>query len=151
MPKSEIEGYYKCCKCGVDKPLSEYHRVSRPTFTSPSQFHVSMCKPCKCEKDRQLGVIRRARNKALVFSHYGRACSCCGEDEQRFLTMDHELGDGAAHRKVIGGAGPKLYAWLVKHNFPAGFRVLCWNCNSSTCNGGVCPHEEARRTAVAAA
>jgi predicted transcriptional regulator len=35
-----------------------------------------------------------------------------------------------------------MYNWLKNHNFPSGFRVLCYNCNSSIGAWGYCPHKD---------
>lgn len=36
------------------------------------------------------------------------------------------------------GGSSKTYAWLVRHNFPEGFQVLCSPCNVSKSNGLAC-------------
>jgi len=78
--------------------------------------------------------------KKLVFEHYGKKCSCCGEKEMMFLTIDHINGGGEKHRKKIGR---KIYRWLVINNFPDGFKTLCFNCNwGKHINGGICPHKQ---------
>jgi hypothetical protein len=97
------------------------------------------------------GDKMRARSRELTLkwktdaiSHYGGACVCCGEGRLVFLSIDHIFGDGKAHRKKIGGGGPRLYQWLKKNNYPSGFRALCMNCNWAAAHGG-CPHEGAVR------
>jgi hypothetical protein len=51
------------------------------------------------------------------------------------------IANGAQHRKEIGGRTRDLRLWLKRHNFPPGFRILCFNCNSGRhLNGGICPH-----------
>jgi hypothetical protein len=77
-------------------------------------------------------------SKKKVFDHYGWICSCCGESEPEFLTIDHIDGGGYQHKKETNG---KLYPWLVRNNFPEGFRVLCYNCNCGR-KTGPCPHEK---------
>lgn len=71
----------------------------------------------------------------------GLRCVCCGETKLEFLTIDHERGDGAAHRKQMGHGS--LYSWLKAHRYPQdlGLRVLCFNCNCSAKWGHICPHE----------
>ncbi len=76
--------------------------------------------------------------KEKVFDHYGRVCSCCGEAEIAFLTIDHIGGGGYQHKKETNS---KLYPWLVQNNYPEGFRVLCYNCNCGR-RLGPCPHEK---------
>jgi hypothetical protein len=73
--------------------------------------------------------------------------ACCGEQRLPFLAMDHINGGGKAHLLIIGGArnGPHvLYRWLKKNGYPAGFRVLCHNCNVAIGHYGRCSHEDER-------
>jgi hypothetical protein len=76
--------------------------------------------------------------KSLVFEHYGKFCVCCGESNPEFLTIDHIRGGGTKHREEIG---PGLYDWLIRNDFPVGFRTLCFNCNMSLGSYGYCPHQ----------
>lgn len=81
----------------------------------------------------------------------GRFCSCCGETNIKFLTIDHINNDGAEHRRSNKNrGGNSFYRWLKTHDYPPGYQVLCWNCNCGrACNGGICPHEEQRRALLA--
>lgn len=128
------------------------------------------CKPCNKERGRHSrgldpNLSRKAalkyywknrehlmgRNKAYelkvkdaVFNHYGGyKCRCCGEEELVFLTIDHIHGGGTKHRREMGGGGKHNYRWIYKNDFPEGFQVLCYNCNSGRArNNNICPHEE---------
>jgi hypothetical protein len=94
-------------------------------------------------------AYRRKRQEewwGQVFAHYGRRCACCGETEQAFLTVDHINNDGAKHRRELG-KGLALRGWIVKHNWPKIFQILCWNCNCAKWRVGICPHEVERRRA----
>lgn len=83
--------------------------------------------------------FQRMKIRELVLDAYGRRCSCCKENRQEFLAIDHIGGGGNEHRKIIGS---KIYCWLKKNNFPKeGFRLLCHNCNMSRSLYGYCPHE----------
>lgn len=85
-------------------------------------------------------MIRTQRAK--VFAGYGGKCVCCGEATQQFLTVDHINGGGSQHRRKAKLNGSRFYAWIIKNNFPADLRLLCYNCNCGRhMNGGVCPHE----------
>lgn len=46
----------------------------------------------------------------------------------RILTIDHINGGGAKHRKQLGNSASRFYRWLIKHNYPEGYQVLCMNC-----------------------
>ena len=86
------------------------------------------------------GKKYRDKNRELVFNHYGKKCACCGEANQKFLSIDHINGEGTKHRKKIHG---KINIWLVKNNFPKGFQTLCFNCNwGKYKNNGICPHKD---------
>lgn len=125
--------------------------MNRPTCNEPGctrltnsngKYFVKKCWKHKRDVDvvRKLNVDRYKRTKSLVFTHYGNKCKCCGEQEPIFLTIDHINNDGNKHRKVIGR---KLYAWIVKNNFPDTFQILCFNCNTGRhFNGGICPHQQ---------
>lgn len=78
--------------------------------------------------------------RAAVFEHYGKACACCGESEDAFLTIDHINGGGSQQRKKIG----TMYRWLVRNDFPPEFQTLCWNCNAAKHIRGCCPHQRLR-------
>lgn len=75
-----------------------------------------------------------------VINAYGGKCVCCGETEERFLTLEHTWHDGAEHRK----AGKKVYQDLRGKGFPQdkGLTIMCWNCNMATRYGEPCPHKE---------
>lgn len=86
---------------------------------------------------------KRLAIKREVFAAYGGKCSCCGEAEECFLTIDHIHGRGRSHRKMNNMEGFKLYLWLRRNGCPTdNFRLLCQNCNVGTYrNNGVCPHK----------
>lgn len=69
-------------------------------------------------------------------------CSCCGESILEFLTIDHINGGGGKHRSELKRGSGDIYRWLKSNNYPEGFQVLCFNCNSSKHYGnGVCAHK----------
>lgn len=80
--------------------------------------------------------LRNARLRAAVIAAYGGECACCGERTPEFLAIDHVNGREPGDDRT----GVKLYAWLVRHRFPEGYRVLCHNCNLSLGFWGYCPH-----------
>ena len=85
------------------------------------------------------------RLKLRVLAAYGGVCLCCGETSWQFLTIDHINGDGNAQRKHLGLNGSQFYRWLQKQNYPVGFRVLCFNCNTAIGFYGGCPHADNQR------
>lgn len=156
MKKHRIEGM--CAYCGTNKSMSEktyceccqqkwlaYQRKRREenlrnnTCIYCKNKTISGSRSCQVCKIKQEEA--RRKNKDLVFAQYGGyRCVCCGETEPMFLTIDHIDGGGNEHRRNSNRAD--IHPWLIKHNFPAGFQVLCYNCNCGRYrNGGVCPHQ----------
>ena len=84
------------------------------------------------------GRRQQARDRALVFGHYGWACRCCGQDDERYLTLDHVYGDGGQERLARSGAnvgGGKAWQMAVRHYRSTGtwrddFQTLCTWCNN---------------------
>lgn len=82
-----------------------------------------------------------------VLSHYSNGwmcCVCCGEGIERFLTIDDVAGNHHLYKEKHG-SGIRFYRWLRTNNYPKGYQVLCFNCNSGrACNDDICPHVELR-------
>jgi hypothetical protein len=77
--------------------------------------------------------------KTKIFDHYGYKCSCCGETEPRFLSIEHKNLDGAEHRRNKRTNG--VYFDIIKANYPDSYEILCMNCNWSQRYGEPCPHK----------
>jgi hypothetical protein len=89
-----------------------------------------------------------------TIDHYGGKCSCCGESNPMFLTMDHINNDGYIWRRNIykergynnkrgtrGVSTTVHLIWIRKNNYPKDLQLLCFNCNcGKNRNKGVCPH-----------
>lgn len=78
---------------------------------------------------------RRVREEGIL--EYGGKCSCCGESEAKFLTLEHLNGRSSEDRAT----GYKAWARLKRLGWPKGYTVLCWNCNCAKGIYGVCPHQ----------
>ena len=91
---------------------------------------------------RVFGKKYRLNIKCRVIGHYSKGkmkCLCCGETIMEFLTIDKFIG--TSNHKKITGSGIRLYIWLIKHDFPKGYRVMCFNCNCGR-GRGICPHKK---------
>lgn len=82
----------------------------------------------------------RATVRGRVFAYYGESCACCGTTGD--LSIDHVGGGGRRHRSELSANGDlgsyQMYLWLIRHDFPAGFQVLCRPCNASKRTGRQC-------------
>lgn len=87
--------------------------------------------------------LRKCRLKAIEhYSNGTNSCSCCGEKHIEFLSFDHINGGGKKDRdNNIKGKYSTIGVFLVRKNFPSGYRILCFNCNLSRGFYGYCPHE----------
>lgn len=84
--------------------------------------------------------ISRILKDSAYAAYGGYVCSCCGETEEAFLSIDHVNNDGAEHRRDVNRR--KIYKWLRDNGYPDGYQILCMNCNFGKArNGGVCPHK----------
>ena len=125
-----------CLKCGIEKQDSDFYvyRGKKPRVDAN-------CKPCSGAYTRKYAMRFHAKLRKEVLDAYGSECWCCGEDEIKFLSIDHKLGGGVQHRKKLTEDGTTLYLWLRKNKFPKGYQVLCHNCNLAKGFYGSCPHK----------
>lgn len=120
----------------------------------PSGFQV-LCYNCNCSKGffgqcghkfqwEPINKMRRWKLKFLqAYSDNNPKCSCCGEANIAFLSIDHINGN---HKEDTHENGKKLtasnlYLKLKKLGFPKGYQVLCYNCNCAKANNAICPHK----------
>lgn len=121
-------------------PIFVESERARSRAFSPRYRPVKTAKAKKWRED-----LRRE-----TFAAYGNVCSCCGESNWKFLTLDHVFGDGAEQRRKLSGTngrprgGVWEYAHIRKLGYPKDrYQLLCWNCNCGRArNGGICPHKE---------
>ena len=128
-----------CKECGTGKPKSEFywHKSGRRMGCLKDR----RCKKCAIARAAKRYREMYAASRKAALEHYSGAqpsCDCCGEDHIEFLVMDHIDGGGNKHREEVGS----IVIWIVRNNFPPGFRVLCSNCNHALGIYGACPHKD---------
>ena len=136
-----VAGFDSLCKKCKIKVNTEY-RIAHPDSHKGAYARAKARDPQKV-LDRH--AVLRLRERRTVLEYYGGNppnCACCGERREAFLVIDHTNNDGAEHRRQLGGYRTKIYKWLIKEDFPDGFRVLCANCNTTLGLRGFCPHDE---------
>ena len=145
-PKTGVRRY--CDQCGKEQLLAtQSMRQKRWRAAHPEQKRTRGMEwyyrkgSMPEQKARYAITAKRWRHKMklLVFAHYGQHCVCCGEERMEFLSVDHTNGDGAKHRKEIRRSN--MCNWIIKHDYPSNFRILCFNCNQAQGIFGYCPHE----------
>ena len=134
-----------CRKCNKEKPDNEM--VQWPARWKDKRYAKYVCADChsKDSSRRTMAISKIDKHNAFI-AYGGYRCACCGEIEPLFLSIDHINHNGSAMRKVHG-KGPNFYRWLRKNNYPAGFQILCMNCQhaqSRQMRQGdpvICPHQ----------
>lgn len=93
-------------------------------------------------KENERVKAKRKIVRKEVIQAYGNKCTCCGEKQYDFLTIEHKNNNGAAHRKII--TATRLPFLLKKLNFPSDYEVLCYNCNCAKAfnETKICPHQD---------
>jgi len=152
-----------CYGCGKAKPAEDKDscndclakKKELATKLRTYRQTAGLCQSCGTVTDKSLCCECRQRQKKshkqlkdLVFAAYGGyICTCpgCTETAEEFMTIDHINGGGNAHRRAENFRGREFYRWLRDNDFPAGFGVLCLNCNFSRGLHGYCPHERGYR------
>lgn len=116
---------------------------TRKSYLRRKKYFASRYKE-KQKEIKEQQKEKRHRYKMIVLEYYSGTkipeCKCCREMNLEFLTIDHINGGGNEHRKTM--RGQNFYSYLIKNNFPEGYRVLCMNCNWCRGKFGYCPHEK---------
>lgn len=140
-----------CTQCGKRKRLSSF-------YIKPNGKPYGHCKACQRERTRAwreanpekqsaaATAYQRRRYTQLkleVVAAYGGCCSCCGEEEIHFLTIEHIGGVPEHHKRADGKRlpGSTILARIKNEGFPNYITVLCFNCNCSLGMFGFCPHQ----------
>jgi hypothetical protein len=137
-----MENTKKCLDCGQDRPLDAFKlcyaglpKPNRPDYAdrNPAGMRQNRCKKCYSARER-------AQRKLEFLHAYGNKCACCGEDDHRFLSLDHVGNDGNKHREEF--KCHQIYRVAKREGYPPKYQVLCYNCNfGKSTNGGICPHQ----------
>ena len=161
--KQSIGETISCCVCGKEFIRTRFGNVCCSTKCASKKYRSKNREKVKeynrkysiehkeeirernkqnTDRNKETKRSQRIKSKILIFEHYGGCvCNCCGETNLEFLSIDHINNDGASHRRKLKESGTNLYHWIVKNNYPPGFRVLCFNCNHSMGHYGYCPHK----------
>lgn len=143
--KPTIKGNSKYCSVDCSKLARKVSRrkerkerlclLCSKTFTVAGNSTKKFCSK-SCNNTYKLRML-----KVKILAHYGNRCSCCGEDRYEFLCLDHMAGNGNNHRRYLNiRGGSSFYHWIIKNNYPDGYRILCQNCNHAYGHYGYCPH-----------
>lgn len=134
--RNTSDGYARSCKECVNQQRRARYRQNSGYFKGQAK---------KYYEKHSLEIKQKAMNRRMAaFLYYGNGkaeCACCGVNEYEFLTIDHIVPVGTKGRTKLRHDGHNLYIRLASEGYPAGYRVLCYNCNCSRGFYGMCPHE----------
>lgn len=142
-----------CISC--EKEWYKKHNANHPNREerlarqreSSRQWRLNNPKEAKA-RAKHFHAKYRARDREIIYKHYGSKCSCCGESNAGFLTVDHIESDGHVERKKgLYTNGSQFYRFIIQNDFPDNLQLLCYNCNLGRArNGGTCPHQTSPTT-----
>lgn len=127
----------KCPVCGQEKSSEDFYKNK----TRSSGYNYE-CKSCARTRVKQYVAAHpdkknkweqdcRRKLKEEIIRHYsngGMSCAVCGEKRLACLTIDHIAGGGTQHRVQLDRRGTAFRRWLRLQKFPAGYQILCMNC-----------------------
>lgn len=137
---------HTCNSCESERKQHHYNvNIERIRKESNLKRKIAKRQTTQEQKDKNAEYARNYREnlKSLVYAAYGNKCACCGETEEKFLSIDHVNNDGYVFRNGRSHwPGTQMYQYIVSRNFPEEFQLLCMNCNfGKSRNNGVCPHQ----------
>ena len=109
----------------INKLAREYHERNKEKINKQTRDRYYK----NHEKAIESGKKYREKVRLQVIEHYSKeknCCELCGMADIDVLTIDHIFGGGRKHRKEL--KGQRIDNWLIKNNFPEGYRILCMNC-----------------------
>lgn len=148
--RSGLDSWCKDCKLAYQRAYGKTHRDKRREYErryweKHPEKHLAKQRRWTQKARVKLSAKQLLRSRALraeMLAAYGGRCTCCGESEPRFLTLEHTRHDGRQHRATRGGSDG-IYRDLKQRGWPKdGYTLLCWNCNMATAYGQSCPHKE---------
>ncbi len=136
---------FRCKRCLLDYSKRKYREnpkrhhgytnAWRRAHPERAREIVKTCYTGNKEKFLATAKVARLTKKERVLAHYsGGSMSCClcppekAKVHVAMLALDHVVGGGTVHRDEVG-TGNKFYNWIIREEYPEGYRVLCHNCN----------------------
>ena len=129
-------GYCSPCKSAYGVEWRRKKLASEPGYRERKNKEAAISRSKHRDKINERQKLERRLARVQVLEHYGSVCVCCGVTDFEFLAIDHVNGGGRQHYKQVGD----LVRWILKNDYPEGFRILCHNCNQALGFYGACPH-----------
>jgi hypothetical protein len=156
----------KCVRCGNERDIgktrcSTCHKahlayqeksknkaiangICRYCLINPKEDTKSMCASCLYKHGKKQKQNYQNLRQACL-NGYGNKCACCGQNNHKYLQLDHVDNDGAQHRKELFNNNHRkgsIYPWAFKNNFPDNLQLLCANCHQAKTLHGGCTEDD---------
>jgi hypothetical protein len=92
------------------------------------------------ERYRGYAIASHQRIRLEILTRYSKdkpECACCGEQEIKFLGIDHING---RENEPVKRTGRSFYLFLLRTAYDDNLQVLCHNCNYAKGFYKQCPH-----------
>lgn len=135
-------------KTGTNQKYCSKKCFSRATYLKHRQDRIRRAVEYNKKNPQLKNKNNRTYTKNLknkFFEMYGNKCSCCGENNIKFLTLQHINNDGSNERgknRSSNRDNRKSYRIATKEYKPDKYETLCWNCNCASFIYGICPHKD---------
>lgn len=116
----------------IREQQKEYYEKNKEKIRGMQQEYYQKNKKNIYERNREYSLHLQQKRRMKCLSHYSNGkikCAICGIEDIDVLVIDHIEGGGSRHARERGTYRSHLYQFLIKNNFPDGYRVLCHNCN----------------------
>lgn len=129
-----------CVQCKIEKPITAFKLAfagqNAKNGYNQKESRKSRCSNCYAKRDR-ISLVMDA------FDALGWQCACCGEDDIRFLSLDHVQGGGNIHREESNLNNQQVYREARREGYPKDkWQILCMNCNTARWRfNSICPHK----------
>lgn len=128
----------QCYECKQYLPVFEFYNLTTGYCKTCSKKYSVNYRKLHGKELNQRKHEHLIAIKELGLVAYGSKCSCCGESNSDFLTIEHINGRDKTIKRRTG-----LNEWRRLHSlgFPKeGITILCYNCNCSKGVLGYCSH-----------
>lgn len=108
------------------REYTRLHRAKDPGYKERARLYSRS----RAARREELVQLRKLAVVNVLTDGEG-TCRWCGQGDIDVLCVDHIDNSGAVHRKAQRGlTGDSMYKWLVRNDYPPGYQILCFNCNT---------------------
>jgi hypothetical protein len=131
-----------CVRCHEEKPLSQFKLTWKGHGENNAPGYAER-NPAGVRRNQCITCLSRwytSGRKLAFLKAFDFKCSCCGERNPYFLTLDHVNNDGGDHRRSLSTVRILSLARREKYDRTK-WDCLCMNCNFAKGHYGECPHK----------